>query len=799
MRLTLRTLLCYMDEILEPADHADIGQKIEQSEFARELMVKTRDVTKRLRLAAPVVMGKGMGADPNTVAEYLDNTLPPERVGDFEKICLESDMHLAEAAACHQILTLVLGEPAEVDPASRERMYHIREVAARLEKEQAQAMAAPKSPEVLRAATSAPGIATATATQPKKERREREIPEVPDYLRESTRSRWKLKAFAFVLAAGIGFVAFALINPGNVLDPYFGITDDLPEHVKAQAPDEVAPPEVEGGEQFVPGASTEPSGTGAPTDSTAGGGTAPAFNPNAGGEAPPFNAGTTPPAEGGGVAPTFEAGPVPALPGENAPEPASVEPPAEAPIAELPKQGDPAAEDPAGTVAKSEIKNPNSLTPEPPADPADPNNANSGENPPEPGALPTEVASLPVNKLPNGNLQAAQVGVYASPSSIILRLDGDMGQWARLAPLTNVSSGDRLLALPTYRPTINLFNGLKLDLAGGTSVILGSPDADDVPVINVLYGRLVISGSVGKPGSQVKLQLGDKTHTITFNDANSMIAVHVRRVHVPGADPEAAPAPTVVDLYAAVGNVVWDDGTAKVEIQAPMHRREGTSGAVEPEVDAAKLPDWIEAEHAKSSDALATRELKEAMPLDRPAGLSLSELVHIRRAEVRSLAARCSVYVGQYEPFVQSLKDQGQRASWSLHIETLREAMALSPANAARIREAFERHAGKDGPALYRMLWGYSAADLKAGADRQLVDALKSPNLEFRVLGFWNLKNITGLGMNYNPEALETDRIRSIQRWEQLLAENKIRLPEDGSTPAPPKELPAGEEKPLKE
>jgi hypothetical protein len=123
VRLTLRTLLAYLDDTLEPTEIKQIGQKVAESDAAQELVARIKQVTRRRRLTTPPATGPGARFDPNTVAEYLDNELPSDQVAELEKQCLESDVHLAEIAACHQILTLVLGEPALVPPTAKERMY----------------------------------------------------------------------------------------------------------------------------------------------------------------------------------------------------------------------------------------------------------------------------------------------------------------------------------------------------------------------------------------------------------------------------------------------------------------------------------------------------------------------------------------------------------------------------------------------------------------------------------------------------------------------------------------------------
>ena len=53
MRLTLRTLLAYLDDLLEPGQSREIGEKISESGYASTLVDRIREVMRRRRLTAP--------------------------------------------------------------------------------------------------------------------------------------------------------------------------------------------------------------------------------------------------------------------------------------------------------------------------------------------------------------------------------------------------------------------------------------------------------------------------------------------------------------------------------------------------------------------------------------------------------------------------------------------------------------------------------------------------------------------------------------------------------------------------
>jgi hypothetical protein len=819
MRLTLRTLLAYLDDILDPADKEQLAKKIESSEFAEDLVHRTRDTMRRLRLSAPQVIGSGMGLDPNTVAEYLDNVLPPESVGDFERICLESDMHLAEAAACHHVLTMVLGEPADVDPRSRQRMYNIpvendarRHV--RIEPAHAPAGAVPGAVAAVQPVAAMPARPVAPATVSH---------EVPEYLRTSGWGgfRTALMALAAVLVIGAGLfflvpgvrewvtgapAATELASDTTASEdttqettadttriqsdlssaqvdepPDTGTPSDTPA-VSGAASDPYAFPETTSQQdsQVVESATAPPLGADADSQPT----TQVPSNPVEGGLPAQENQIAAIPPPTTTEAPAFGANEIPADQSAAAADAAQLEPGI-----------DPATSDTTTSIADP-LTDPTTAAnalPDTAIAAAEPNigaaDASGDVTATPPVGVDESTAPAATEEVPAGPVE---LGTYLGRKTVLLKYDDANGGWFRVEPRAAVVPGNRLLALPQFRPKILLTSGVSLDVSGGTQLVMrtageapaGSLPAADasVPVIELIYGRIVLVNTAADE-SQVRLKLGPAVADARLA-RNSTLGVEVVRQYVPGNDPRKTPSPIVASLYAPDGGVKWVDaaGEKSVDGASQWTITEGVTSEIAADPSP---PDWIDHEPVGqlSEQRYAAPKVESTLIANRPADIQLLELFQtIEQREDKSLVAKCSIHVGVFQPFIEALRDSDQKSNWRAHIEALRAAMALGPESAEAVKKALDEQRGR--PAsddLYEMLCGYreeqvgrTADQMKTGAVARLIDWLENDSLDYRVLAVHDLFEITGKRLLSDAASNQRERDRGVRLWRARLEDGEL-------------------------
>ena len=775
MRLTLRTLLAYLDDVLDPADKDELSQKIESSEFAEDLVHRTRDTMRRLRLSAPQVIGTGVALDPNTVAEYLDNVLPPEQVGDFERICLESDVHLAEAAACHHVLTMVLGEPADVEPRARQRMYGVPAEARERKRVRVEAAHGPAG---------AGAKPQAAATMPISHQPTAPIA-IPEYLRTGLwwQSRGALAALAVVTFVGITlYLASGLMGWFGGAAQTGGLSPDKTEEpaVALEASDQGATSDA-GGDRSTESAAVTP--------------LPPPPQPLTPGIAPPVVDTIDEPdryailGETSAVESGQETAPIDTDAAEFG---AAISADVSDPTAVEPDRYAIPARDPSAAIPPAPVDGEVSLPSEPGVRADDVSDAERLATPQDsevgPGIAPEAIASEEVPAGPR------EVGTYLGGKTVLLRYDDEAGAWFRVEPRDAVVAGQQLVSLPEFRPKVTLASGLHMDISGGTQIAVregeqmqaeGLPAmATEEPAIEVVYGRIVLINT-SMEENRVRLKTGPMVGDAQLA-RNATLAVEVERQHVAGNDPRQTPSPVVVRLFAPDGGVTWSDESGELVADAPSRWtiEAGQTSAVIPE---ASLPEWIDQEPGgqSSEQRFGAPVVESTLVSNRPADIQLLELFQgsTPRREVKSLVTRASIHVGLFEPFVEALRDSEQRANWKSHVEALRSAMALSPESAKKVWQALVAQRGERAAAeLYEMLCGYNADEIgrtpdqrKTGALARLIDWLEEDSLDYRVLAVHDLAEITGKRLMSNPAAAPAERALSVRRWRTRLESDELR------------------------
>ncbi len=767
MRLTLRTLLAYMDDILESEDSQDLAKKIQESERASQLLHRIRDVAQRLRLSAPEVMESGAGLDPNTVAEYLDNTLPPDRVVDFEKVCLDSDIHLAEVASCHQILTLVLGEPAEVDPEGRQRIYEIPKLAAAsaVQEEtpasQKQDVQQPTAPTEQTVAEQQPNIAVSTPrTEPKRK---------PRWVRD------------VAVAAGTAVTVVIILVLTGQLEHGTHLANLMARLRNSSSPvsgqEETPPLATQAtGQAAAPGKKVPATGVRQPD------GMAEPAAPSAEAAAPAPVAPLPP----GAAATDTAASPVSppaklnAVPGAApSPTPTTTAPAAE-PAPKAPKMESVTNETPSPANEKPEGQTP-AAAPETPVQPPEAKVAGTPPAGTPPVTMPAAGEPAPAKQGP--------VGQYISTSEVLVQLNPKTAAWERLPAQALLSAGDDVLSFPTYRPVIVINNDISLQLFDGTRVAFKAADAQGDVGLGIQFGRLVLTAK--KENARLWLQIGDRVGKVQFAGPGSEIRLDVRRPSDADSDPETKPTEPVATCYVTNGKVSWQEkaGQESLAITAPGKFRwqasppnkdatpepaapsdpaataEDASKNAEPE----KPPAWDAPDAISSLDRRASAAVELSLRGNRPVVLGLRELADRRQREVRWLAMRCLAYVGDFEPMAIALNDPEQKLFWQEYIDQLREALTRGPESATAVHATLETLYRDDGDSLYTLLWKYRKKELNPQDAAQLLEWLDSEPLAIRVLSFCNLQEIKGLKLYYRPEYPAAKRLPLVQKWRERL------------------------------
>ncbi len=811
MRLTLRTLLAYMDDLLEPQDAIQMGKRIEENKVATELVHRIRTRMRLLRLGAPKVDGKGLGADANSVAEYLDNSLAVERVPDFEKLCLESDVHLAEAASCHQILAAVLDKPAVVDPALRLRVYNL---IARADDFGEASGAESYHPEMdfgdlaTATATAFPPSSTAKADRVG-------LPPAAGVARPTVAPKKTISRQA-VLALTIALVLLLVLGGLRAVGPFDGrhplagmlglsVPSGTPENLVAMgdgsadggSAEDAAGNAAGNADQLASGDSNDsaaaanglaPSTAGSAADNpdgAAGGpGTAGAANEVAA-DGATVNSATVNGAAANGAAASDGAGPRAttvggAVGGANANAPVAATAGGTTPPLDTLAAGRASASGRSGlpAVGNDELVE----------EAAKAGGGRLG------GAGRAGAGGAGAGRAGGGGLggiaqdrgdaadgadrtasEAMEMGRLLSEEHVVARRNADDNLWYRLPRGAAIAAGDHLVSLPVFRPQFILSTGVQFMVAGESSLRIGAADGGQTPVLALESGRLLIATS-GRPGAGVLLNLGGQAGSLRFVDADAEAAIEVRREFVPGEDPMVVSAPTTIRIAVRRGKVSWTDpmqgGRGETMLGSGMLASFSPGGDME--LSDQPFPSWSSPQPNGGLERSAAEQLAGLVKIDRPLTLSLTELTQFRKTEVRSLAARCLGALGEYRALWNELSDERQYSYWDEALDAQRAAIVRSAQDALDVRRSAEQLMKQEIPLLMQLLRGFDPSQLENGGAAELVDALDHADLDVRVLAFENLRRITGATHNFRPEKPAEARKASLMEWRRQLKDGRI-------------------------
>ncbi len=748
VKLTLRYLLAYMDDILRPTDAREVGRALNENQAANQLVQRIRDVIRRRRLGALDPLDSTPGHNPNEMAEYLDNLMTVEEIRDFEQHCLESDELLAEAGACHQILTLVLGGGSVAPESTRQRLKTLAQGIP--------ASAAAGNADVQK---SIQAPLAGSAGQPLEDL----IPPL-EYGRQ--KSSWKQT----VSVLGVLLLASAWIY-SIVTDPSFRPDhaaksprlvagdvpgEDAPEPAAADRPEEVAALDAE----------SLPEGEKKPEPALT-----PPGEPVARVPAPGVEEAPTPPAPGIDPAPVD-------LPGLTPDTPAMTK-------KEDPPRPDAPSKTPSEPLAKAT-----------PTDPVPMREDDSAQPPQQPEPSPA-IRPNPVCLEPGV--------IYDSGETPLVWNAFGQTQAVVAGEMTNPEAGDLLLA-PRYSVASFDLGGEQAHWYMGPQTVVTLLGADDDSCLgwDVQQGRIVFQHR--QPAKEeaplrLRLRILQKSWILELPaeptsfglEVTPQYATHFERMPASGpaiaslwvsgpavkirpVQEEPADWQTVTNFFALIpmgGTVEVTTADSEEDVtEAPAPPAPTAPAAPE---NGGQLPVWLEDPTTVSMTNSQKRDLRDfsrAIDSSSNLWLDLMGVANNPNPRIAELAAEALALGQRYDSLVRLLAHSPHEESRTAAIAGLKYWMLRDEGNRELLQEELARTFNEQTAFIvYRLLWGYDKQDAQSlEISRQLVGWLRHEHVAVRELSIYWIARLTGQRQNYRPLAPVGTREQGVIAWERHLS-----------------------------
>lgn len=806
MRLTLRTLLAYRDRVLGPADAEDLHRRIQISHDAGNLLRRIASITGRNPVLAPPVLGTGLGGDANTIAEYLDDAMQHSQLPELERICLVSDVHLAELADCHSLLSTAVHTKVSVSSElrrmalalgdSQQRGQIEQEVenrkAPRRRGKQAGALvrvdAAHRSvvPEVARPnvpvqVESPMLVSGGESIKPQGLNLETTAltHEVPDYLMGSSAGNWKIPLAIGALAALLVLLVWQSLGPWEKVTELFAnipVTDQSrnvgPRRIDLdlitetdQGPPSVAP--IEDTKVIDPDNAMPPSVNATPTEESP---IEEDIIESVELSGPPgidALAEAKPPRPATGLEPIIES---------SSEAPPSIGDSVEvAPVPNMPAHGKAADGDAPSSDVTVELK---ALS-----DQGAPADAPRSKN-----SLDSQAVWLP------SDARAAQAVI----------LWKDAGLWRRVEAGNPLPIGSRWVIPPSTRTTIDLPSGVLWTACGPSQLeltMVGEDRTNDKPATRIVTPlcRALIRG--GPDGRVLLLSTPVGDFKLELSQPNSLASVEVAYRSVePGSIVDQQSTKPVLIIVAAEESlrITQLDPNSTGEPQE-LDLGEGlacVAGSQPTKFRLQNIPAWFRSSIERPIDGLAASDLNGAFKktateskvvagdatqtetstggAELDVASQLMELSRSRRPETAALAVQISLLCGNWHPLAAGfLDDVRMRSHWTPTLNLARQLLAAEPAAEVEARKSFTKTHPEAGTDLVDLLCGFPADQLDTDALAKIIQRLESSQLAMRVLAVYQLHLLTGKSLGIQPATISRS---GVQQWRRELANNRSLL-----------------------